>query len=106
MPSGAGRAEPPRLLSGIAENGPGRVGGVARGAAAQARGPVDPVHDVPPVLAEFDTSAPGSPDTYMQLNRGLEAILGRSVDVVVTTAMRNPYVRAHVRAARELLLAA
>jgi predicted nucleotidyltransferase len=58
------------------------------------------------VLAEFDTSAPGAPDIYMQLKWGLEAILGRSVDVVVTTAIRNPYVRAHVMGTRELLFAA
>lgn len=58
------------------------------------------------VLVEFDTSAPGSPDTYMQLKWGLEGILDRSVDVVVATAIRNPYVRAHVMETRELLFAA
>lgn len=58
------------------------------------------------VLVEFDTSAPGSPDTYMKLKWGLEAILGRPVDVVVMTAIRNPYFRAHVMGTREPLFAA
>jgi predicted nucleotidyltransferase len=58
------------------------------------------------VLVDFDTTAPGSFDTYFALKRGLEAILGRSVDVVVTSAIRNPYFRAQAMEARESLFAA
>lgn len=58
------------------------------------------------VLVEFDTTAPGSVDTYFALKWGLESILGRSVDVVVTAAIRNPYFRAQALGTRESLFAA
>lgn len=66
----------------------------------------DSEHSDVDVLVDFDTSAPGSPDTYMSLKWGLEAILGRPVDVVVATAIRNPYVRSHVMGTREPFFAA
>lgn len=58
------------------------------------------------VLVDFDTSAPGSFDTYFALKLGLESILGRPVDVVVTSAIRNPYFRAQALETRESLFAA
>lgn len=58
------------------------------------------------VLVDFDTTAPGSFDTYFALKRGLEAILRRPVDVVVTSGIRNPYFRAQVMETRESLFAA
>jgi predicted nucleotidyltransferase len=58
------------------------------------------------VLVEFDTTAPGSLDTYFALKEGLEAILERPVDVVVTSAIRNPYFRAQALETREPLFAA
>jgi predicted nucleotidyltransferase len=58
------------------------------------------------VLVDFDTMAPGSFDTYFALKRGLEAILERPVDVVVTSGIRNPYFRAQAMETRESLFAA
>jgi predicted nucleotidyltransferase len=58
------------------------------------------------VLVDFDTGAPGSPDTYFALKWGLESILGRPVDVVVVSAIRNPYFRKQALETREPLFAA
>jgi len=59
------------------------------------------------VLAEFG----GGLDfdhfgTYFALKEGLEQILGRPVDVVSVTSIRNPYFREQVMRTRELLYAA
>jgi predicted nucleotidyltransferase len=40
------------------------------------------------------------------LKEGLESILGRHVDVVVESSIRNPYFRQRVMATKELLYAA
>lgn len=59
------------------------------------------------VLVEFDR-APGFDyfGSYFALKDGLERILGRPVDVVSMTSIRNPYFRAEVMRTRELLYAA
>jgi uncharacterized protein len=59
------------------------------------------------VLAEF-TGGPGFDyyGTYFALKEGLEQILGRPVDVVSATSIRNPYFREQVMRTRELLYAA
>ena len=44
--------------------------------------------------------------TYFALKKGLEAILGRPVDVVSVDRLENPYVRRSVLAQREELYAA
>jgi predicted nucleotidyltransferase len=44
--------------------------------------------------------------TYFALKEGLEQILGRPVDVVSVTGIRNPYFRERVMRTRELLYAA
>jgi uncharacterized protein len=44
--------------------------------------------------------------TYFALKEGLEEILGRPVDVVSLTSIRNPYFRDQVMRTRELLYAA
>ncbi|EWM15712.1 nucleotidyltransferase family protein [Kutzneria sp. 744] len=59
------------------------------------------------VLVEFDTA----PDfdhfgSFFALKEGLERILGRPVDVVTTTSIRNPYFRQQVMATKETLYAA
>ena len=69
-------------------------------------GRFDPQSSDVDVLVEFDTGAPGALRAYWQLKEGLEQILGRPVDVVVTGGLRNPYVRREVLATRELLHAA
>jgi predicted nucleotidyltransferase len=58
------------------------------------------------VLVDFETTAPGSADTYFALKWGLESILGRPVDVVVRSAIRNPYFRAQALGTSESLFAA
>ena len=45
-------------------------------------------------------------DRFFALKEGLEAIFGRSVDVVLASGMANPYFRQQVIATRELLYAA
>lgn len=59
------------------------------------------------VLVEFDTG-PGSDyfGAYFGLKEGLEAILGRSVDVVIASNVRNPYLRERVERTKETLYAA
>lgn len=60
------------------------------------------------VLVEFDSDRPGFDyfGTYFSLKEGLEEILGRPVDVVSVTSIRNPYFRDEVMRTRELLYAA
>jgi len=60
------------------------------------------------VLVEFDSGRPGFDyfDTYFTLKEGLEQLLGRAVDVVSVTSIRNPYFRDQVMRTRESLYAA
>jgi predicted nucleotidyltransferase len=60
------------------------------------------------VLVEFDFDCPGFDyfGTFFALKEGLEEILGRPVDVVSATSIRNPYFRDEVMRTRELLYAA
>ncbi|WP_410577675.1 nucleotidyltransferase family protein [Amycolatopsis sp. lyj-108] len=59
------------------------------------------------VLVEFDTG-PGFDyfGTYFDLKEGLEQVLGRPVDLVSVTSIRNPYFKQQVLETRELLYAA
>ncbi|MBB5854972.1 nucleotidyltransferase family protein [Amycolatopsis umgeniensis] len=56
------------------------------------------------VLVEFD-AGPGFDyfGTYFDLKEGLERILGRPVDLVNVTSIRNPYFKQQVLETRELL---
>jgi predicted nucleotidyltransferase len=59
------------------------------------------------VLAEFTGGACFDYfGTYFALREGLEQILGRPVDVVTATSVRNPYFRDEVMRTREQLYAA
>ncbi|EHY90211.1 nucleotidyltransferase family protein [Saccharomonospora azurea] len=59
------------------------------------------------VLVEFDSSPEVDYfDTHFTLKEGLERILGRPVDLVSATAIRNPYFRRSVLESREHLYAA
>ena len=59
------------------------------------------------VLVRFGPVRPGELfTTYFALKKGLEAILGRPVDVVSVDRLENPYVRKSVLAQREELYAA
>jgi hypothetical protein len=59
------------------------------------------------LLVEFD-AGPGFDyfGTYFDLQEVLERILGRPVDLVSATSIRNPYFRQQVLYTRELLYAA
>jgi uncharacterized protein len=58
-------------------------------------------------LVEFDPSSRSRRfDTYFTLKEGLEQILKRPVDVVMVTAIRNPYFLDEVMRNRENLYAA
>jgi len=57
-------------------------------------------------LVEFDSpEAPGYADRFFGLLESLEALFGRPVDLVVDSAIRNPYFREAVERAKELLYA-
>ncbi len=60
------------------------------------------------VLVEFDAERQGFDyfGTYFDLKEGLERLLGRAVDVVSVTSIRNPYFRDRVMSTREPLYAA
>lgn len=59
------------------------------------------------VLVEFGPLPPGERfDAYFTLKEGLERILSTSVDVIVVSAVENPYLLARVLAERESLYAA
>jgi predicted nucleotidyltransferase len=72
-----------------------------------AEGSFDPETSDVDVLAEFAGGAGFDYfGTYFALKEGLEQILGRPVDVVSATGIRNPYFREQVMRTRELLYAA
>jgi predicted nucleotidyltransferase len=57
-------------------------------------------------LVEFEATAERRLDDYLGLKEELEALLRRDVDLVEAGALRNPYLRAHIDSAREVLYAA
>ena len=58
-------------------------------------------------LVEFDpASVLPALERYFGLKEDLEALLGRTVDLVMPAAVRNPYVRAEIERDRKLLYAA
>jgi len=60
------------------------------------------------LLVEFQSPIPGTgyADRYFELLESLEQLLGRRVDLVVDSAIRNPYFREAVDRTRALLYAA
>jgi predicted nucleotidyltransferase len=70
------------------------------GSAAQ--GDFDPQRSDVDFLVEFDPDHRANAfDDYFELKENLESLLGRSVDLVVEKAIRNPYFRASVERTRE-----
>lgn len=58
-------------------------------------------------VVSFDPLAPGSiADRYLRLAEDLEALFGRSVDLITDRAIRNPYFRRNVDASRTNVYAA
>lgn len=68
-----------------------------------ARGDFDPERSDIDFLVEFDRGHPEalSFNTYFDFKEALEALLGRSVDLVEPGAVRNPYLKASIEASRE-----
>mgnify|MGYP001193114751 CR=1 FL=1 len=52
----------------------------------------DPERSDLDVLVEFASDVPDLFDAYFGLREGLELLAGRSVDLVMASAVRNPYV--------------
>jgi uncharacterized protein len=58
-------------------------------------------------LVEFEPLAPGAyADTFFGLQESLEDLLNRPVDLVVSSAIRNPYFRESVDRTKSLVYAA
>jgi uncharacterized protein len=68
-----------------------------------ARDDFDPAKSDIDFLVEFDRAAPEamSLHTYLGLKDSLEALFGRSVDLVEPSALRNPYIKASIERSRE-----
>jgi predicted nucleotidyltransferase len=73
-----------------------------------ARGDFDPGHSDLDFLVEFDYAHADalSLRTFFGLKDSLESLFGRPVDLVESTAVRNPYLKADIEASRELLFEA
>ncbi len=57
-------------------------------------------------LVEFDSlKAPATLDHYFDFREALRNALGRSVDLIETGAIHNPYLRAAINQSRELIYA-
>ena len=57
-------------------------------------------------LVEFDESAPKTLSGFFDLTEALEAMYGRTVDLVMPSAVRNPYVLATINRDRQHLYGA
>ena len=72
------------------------------------RGDFDPTRSDLDFLVEFDRTDPValSLRTFFAFKDSLEALFGRSVDLVEPSALRNPYVKASIERSREALFEA
>ena len=61
----------------------------------------DPARSDLDFLVEFERRAPRAFETYFGLKESLEALFGRSVDLVEPSAIRNPYFKASIERSRE-----
>jgi uncharacterized protein len=67
----------------------------------------DPEHSDYDFLVEFEALPPGQyADAYFGLLESLGRLMGRPVDLVVASAIKNPYFRQSVEQTRALLYAA
>jgi hypothetical protein len=66
-----------------------------------AAGGFDPMSSDLDFLVELDDVPPGQrADRYFQLREDLQALFGRPVDLVVATAVTNPYLRQSIERSR------
>jgi uncharacterized protein len=76
-------------------------GSAARGA------DFDPAKSDADFLVEFDRdSGLSALDQFLGFSEALEGLLGRPVDLVEASAVKNPYVRATINRSKELVYAA
>ncbi len=67
----------------------------------------DPERSDVDLLVEFEVLPEGGyADAYFGLREALERLFGRHVDLVVSSAVRNPYIKADIERTRSLLYAA
>jgi uncharacterized protein len=72
-----------------------------------ATGRFDPEHSDLDFLVQFDIAPPAvMADRYFGLLEDLQSLFGRPVDLVMESAIRNPYFRQAVEQSRTLLYAA
>jgi len=72
-----------------------------------ARGDFDPEKSDLDFLAEFGPMPPGEyAEAFFGLKENLEALLGRPVDLITLSSVRNPYFKSGIETARERLYAA
>jgi predicted nucleotidyltransferase len=72
-----------------------------------ARGDFDPARSDLDFLVEFDPVPFGAyADTFFGFKEALEELFGRPVDLIVASAIRNPYFREGVERTKALLYAA
>lgn len=72
-----------------------------------AREDFDPERSDVDLLVEFEAPPQGGyADAYFGLREALENLLGRPVDLVASSAVRNPYIKAEIERTRTLLYAA
>ena len=73
-----------------------------------ARGDFDPARSDLDFLVEFDGNAPEAMSfkNFFDFKESLEALFGRSVDLVEPGAVRNPYLKASIEGSREPVFAA
>ncbi len=70
------------------------------------RADFDPLNSDLDFLVEFDNTAPAAyARSYFELKEGLEALFGRSVDLVTPSSLTNPYFRRRVTAERQTVYA-
>jgi predicted nucleotidyltransferase len=64
----------------------------------------DPARSDVDLLVTYESSTPRPTlDEYFEFREQLEALFGRSVDLLMAGAVRNPYVRADIERSRELV---
>jgi len=67
----------------------------------------DPAHSDADFLVEFTPNSDFAPlAQYFDFQEAMQALLGRKVDLVQPTAIRNPYLLASINRARELVFEA
>lgn len=72
-----------------------------------ARDDFDPDRSDVDLLVEFEPLPGGGyADAYFGLREALESLFGRDVDLVTSSAIRNPYIKADVERTRTLVYAA